>query len=744
AAWRVDPAAPAIIVGTVDMIGSRLLFEGYGVGRRMRPLQAGLLGCDCLVILDEAHLVPPFAALLRRIAADPALRGAAGWHPLRSLRLLTLSATGGDAAGERFGLDVEDRNDALVARRLDAIKSLRIGAAVERKDLPRRLAEIAQSRARDAERPARVIVFCNQRRQAQEVEKILAESGLEVHLLVGERRGHERAAAARALEEAGFLAGSSPAEGPAVLVATAAGEVGIDLDADHMVADVVAFERMVQRLGRLNRRGERALAMADLLPVEADGKGGEEDTRQARCLELLKKLPPLPGGGWLASPAALQRLQEDPALAALRKEASTPEPLYPALTLPLVEAWSLTGLAEHTGRPEIEPWLRGWVEEEAQVRLFWRRFLPWRSGEIPARREVDAFFLQAPPALPEILEAPRWHAAEVIKARAKALQKAGAAPDSPALLMLDAALELQAGLTLKEVAEIDPKSDRLSGGSFWAIAAALGGLSPQGLLDAASEGIGPEAPSAARGIGCTADGPEGMPGVAWRISRGAADAAEPPAEGLVEAHVFVLAYDAEGEPEEVIRVWKEEPAEAETALARRPQSLADHAAAVERAAADLAARLGLPEEQQRMLCLAARLHDAGKAAERWQRAFGAPPAGGPYAKTAAHRIDQALLDGYRHEFGSLAVALRDPDLAALPEDLRDLALHLIAAHHGRARPVLEGRGAELPPSAAEAIARDAALRFARLQRLWGPWGLAWWEALLRCADAAASAQWESG
>ena len=36
-AWRVDPARAAVIVGTVDMIGSRILFSGYGDGRSRRP-----------------------------------------------------------------------------------------------------------------------------------------------------------------------------------------------------------------------------------------------------------------------------------------------------------------------------------------------------------------------------------------------------------------------------------------------------------------------------------------------------------------------------------------------------------------------------------------------------------------------------------------------------------------------------------------------------------------------------------
>jgi CRISPR-associated endonuclease/helicase Cas3 len=43
-----------------------------------------------------------------------------------------------------------------------------------------------------------------------------------------------------------------------------------------------------------------------------------------------------------------------------------------------------------------------------------------------------------------------------------------------------------------------------------------------------------------------------------------------------------------------------------------------------------------------------------------------------------------------------------------------------------------------PPSALQERARDVALRFARLHKRFGPWGLAWWEALLRAADQQAS------
>ena len=152
-----------------------------------------------------------------------------------------------------------------------------------------------------------------------------------------------------------------------------------------------------------------------------------------------------------------------------------------------------------------------------------------------------------------------------------------------------------------------------------------------------------------------------------------------------------------------------------------------------------ARRSGFPLGLVDALECAGRWHDAGKARAVWQRAAGVPEESPPLAKSPRGRFRPAWLGGYRHELGSLADAERAlrPDVAH-----RDLVLHLVAAHHGWSRPLFAGRRQLDPEGTARAngaCARRAARRFARLEAEYGPWRLAWLEALLKAADAHVSA-----
>ena len=171
----------------------------------------------------------------------------------------------------------------------------------------------------------------------------------------------------------------------AFFIATSAGEVGVDLDADHMVCDLVEWERMAQRFGRVNRRGK---GDAKIFVIAASsGKKAKEAELKESLERLCRPLDALCANESEdtrdASPDAIldlkARAKNDQKLQDAINEATTPEPLRPAVTRPLVDAWAMTSLVEHAGRPEVEPWLRGWKEMINLKQRCMETFLPLRS-----------------------------------------------------------------------------------------------------------------------------------------------------------------------------------------------------------------------------------------------------------------------------------------------------------------------------------------------------------------------------
>jgi CRISPR-associated endonuclease/helicase Cas3 len=229
----------------------------------------------------------------------------------------------------------------------------------------------------------------------------------------------------------------------------------------------------------------------------------------------------------------------------------------------------------------------------------------------------------------------------------------------------------------------------------------FGGLK-DGMLHAASEGP-PE----------TADNTENWNKEAqFRVRRVESLSAEQK-DGWRFEDDFVVRRDGEGTPLErlVVEHFRDAAQKEDARSIAKPQGLAAHQDRARREMLRIAEDVGVSSVAANALAVGAGLHDEGKKALRWQRAFKAPRdadrfgLAGPLAKTRGP-IDQAILAGYRHEFGSLPCVEQSPTFKTLPDDWRELVLHLVAAHHGQARPLIETRGCEDgPPSLLEERAR---------------------------------------
>lgn len=721
AQWRLDPACPAIVVGTVDMIGSRLLFGGYACGWRSRPLHAGLLGQDTLLVHDEAHLEPAFQALLEEIEQQQRR-----WGELRPLRVMALSATARDSR-DPFLLTPQDTQVPEVSRRLHARKTLRLHSVEDEKQLASRLSELARQHAASGQA---ILVYA---RLLEHVEKVASQLPQEqTRLLTGTLRGLERDRLMRDAVLARFLPpddrpeGVVPQEGTVYLVATSAGETGINLSADHMVCDLTPLDSMIQRLGRVNRFG-RGEAFIDVVASEALDDADPYDQARARTRTLLGRL----GGD--GSPAALAALPADACQAAF-----TPPPQIRPLTDVLLDAWALTTIAEPLpGRPPLADYLHGVAQWQVpDTYVAWRHEVAWLTDELAAEHAPEEL-LEDYPLKPHELLRDRYDRVF------KHLQRLAAqAPQAPVWLWT------QGRVVRSSLEELVNQGKEVLRDATVVLPPAVGGLTPAGLLDVAEgradldvadEWYADDAHTLRWRVRVWEDDPE-----LEAKTRGMRLLRVLPVPASLAGEV-PHAPEASDDDEPPLRQWRMyvRPAGADdegSQMALQPQLLTDHQAQVERAAAALAAALKLPPAEAAAVQLAARHHDDGKCRVLWQRSIG--NRGEAVLAKSAGQMQPWAATGYRHELGSLVDWESRPTDAAQPPDVQELALHLIAAHHGRARPCFRPDECFDPEHAEEHVARLVAQvprRFARLQRRYGRWGLAYLESLLKAADAYASA-----
>lgn len=740
--WTRDPSRPAIIIGTVDMIGSRLLFSGYRSSYKARPLDAGLLGQDTLLVLDEAHLCCPFEKLIRALSDQGEFQRGQGLP----MRVMCMSATARAEGPEAFHLEQDDlkgtADENPIVQRYQAKKRLIVHPAADKKAVAKGIAEAA---AKLTINDSRVVVFVRRPEDAVSIASgVRKKLGIEdaVEVLTGTMRGLERDALLSQPVLKRFLdgderPGARTGKGPAVLVSTSAGEVGFDLNADHMVCDAAPLDSMIQRLGRVNRRGYSD-ALVELFPeaakdAKAAGPGKGRRSFESVAAEAIRLLYGLERGAasraYNAGPRALDEMRSR-LDAAVFEAACTPNPPTVDLTEILLDAWSMTTIAKPIpGRPPVAPWLRGIDDEAPETTIAWRAELDLDGFGQLELEDVEEWF-DSHRILPhETLSVPSAKANEWIRNHWKNLplklhETIGERP----CLVDRAGLEV---LPLKRLVEmVDQKRNTAIDDAQVVLPASFGGIA-KGLLKPDADEPDARSPDVADLQG------------RYRIVRTVNEDGEHEAtlNGDLSCNRSLFAQFAVDLPctyDSRVELISLVPKREHREFGTHEQTLVDHVSLVQSHAQAICDELSPVPIVRQAVELAAAWHDHGKGRDIWQRAAGRKPGAPPLGKS--RRRLRRCPSSYRHEFGSLCAFIAAAE-GRVPDDVFELTMQLIAAHHGRGRPHFPKGGFD-PDARAKSpeVAAGVVRRFAVLQRKYGHWHLAWLENLLRCADAMASAE----
>jgi len=468
--WARTPSQPTLLCSTVDQIGSRLLFRGYGVSDSMKPVHAGLIGSDCLILLDEAHLAEPFRQTMHwaDIYRGPNWREAdiaAPW----GFSLLT--ATPGENASEVFSLDDEDRSNPVLKRRLEAEKpallvapaKLRKGTSgaaeaddeddvsdSSAKELARRSSAIVgqvqktleyfDDARHGAPRPA-IGVVVNRVARAREVFNRLSEefagapgngsarsSVPEIVLMIGPARPVDRDDLVESLQPIRtrlWAAGENrELDRPLILVATQCIEAGVDIDLDALITEAAPIDSLRQRFGRLNRAGRNIKPYAAIVADKSDISARVDDSVYGKTIKLAWDYlvsVATKADGALYVDFGIEKMNQ---LAAPARDTLTEKPDAPVLLPAHLDLLSQTSPIP-AADPEVALYLHGPARQPDSITIIWRADID------PSWRDQDLIRLLTlvPPRSTEAIELPLWVVQRWLQGRRK---PAGDVADVPA------------------------------------------------------------------------------------------------------------------------------------------------------------------------------------------------------------------------------------------------------------------------------------------------------------------------
>ncbi len=263
--WDEHPERDAILIGTQDMLLSRALNRGYGMSRYRWPVHYALVSNDCQWIIDETQLMGVGLTTSSQLAGFRANLKTYGF-----CRTLWMSATLDAQALSTIDhplpaegwlteeLQDDDKANPLVSRLLTASKPCAPADTILSPESLKKGYETSL---------ANEVISCHQAgtltlvvaNTVSRAQKILAaiqkkigtgDDSPEIILVHSRFRPHDR----ERRQQQALMEDSLPAGGR-ILVATQAIEAGVDLSVTTLFTELAPWSSLVQRFGRANRRG---------------------------------------------------------------------------------------------------------------------------------------------------------------------------------------------------------------------------------------------------------------------------------------------------------------------------------------------------------------------------------------------------------------------------------------------------------------------------------------------------------